>query len=73
MLKAVRDIGIKSDKIFQRFFKQRAKLEREIGASCINGVFLDELDPKAGNNQSEILEDCSLFCQLVLNETEVKE
>lgn len=60
-------------KDFPEVFEKRAKLEREIGASCINGVFLDELDPNAGRNQTEILEDCSLICQLIINETEVEE
>lgn len=54
-------------KDFPEVFEKRAKLEREIGASCINGVFLDELDPNAGKNQTEILEDCSLFCQMIFN------
>lgn len=58
---------------FPEVFKKRARLEREIGASCINGVFLDELDPNSGNDQTEILEDCSLFCQFILSETEVEE
>ena len=58
---------------FPEVFKKRAELEREVGASCINGIFLDELDPDAGRNQTEILEDCSLFCQLILNDTEVEE
>ena len=60
-------------KDFPEVFDKRAKLEREIGASCINGVFLDELDPDAGRNQVEILEECSLLCQLVLNTQEVEE
>lgn len=53
-------------KDFPDVFVKRAKLEREIGASCINGVFLDELDPDAGRKESEILEECSLFCRGVL-------
>ena len=50
---------------FPEVFNSRAKLEREIGASCKNGVFLDELDPKRGRKQKIILEDCGIFCQLM--------
>lgn len=53
-------------KDFPDIFEKRAKLEREIGASCINGVYLDELDPNAGKKEGEILEECSLFCRDVL-------
>lgn len=40
-------------KDFPDVFERRAKLEREIGHSCIKGVFLDELDPNRGR-----MEDC---------------
>lgn len=30
---------------FPEVFERRARQEREIGHSCIKGVFLDELDP----------------------------
>jgi len=33
---------------FPDIFKKMSELEREIGASCINGTFLDELKPKRG-------------------------
>lgn len=49
-------------KDFPDVFRSRAKLEREIGHSCIKGVFLDELDPEAGNLQEEIQMQCSLAC-----------
>ena len=49
-------------------FEDRAKMEREIGHSILhdeNGmIFLDELDPNAGRMSDEILEDCSIFCQM---------
>ena len=48
---------------FPEVFKEMAELEREIGRSCIKGVFLDELDPKAGRHQSLELPECGLFCQ----------
>ena len=49
---------------FPEVFESRAKLERLIGASCINGVYLDELDPQRGRFEDEIQEDCSIMCQL---------
>ena len=50
---------------FPKVFEQRAKMEREIGASCINGVYLDELDPSRGRHESPVVEDCGIFCQLL--------
>lgn len=50
---------------FPEVFKRRAKQEREIGHSCINGVFLDELDPNRGNINTEVMEDCTIACQLL--------
>ena len=47
-------------------FQARARLEREVGSSCINGVFLDELDPSAGRMSDEILPECGIFCELAL-------
>lgn len=46
---------------FPEAFGRMAKLEREIGHSCINGVFLDELDPRTGRMSDEI------FCMLALD------
>lgn len=51
---------------FPEVFESRAKLEREIGHSCINGVFLDELDPERGRIEDEIMQDCNIFCQVAL-------
>ena len=51
-------------KDFPDVFKARAELEREIGHSCMNGVFLDELDPNRGRLEEEIMEDCSIMCYL---------
>ena len=50
---------------FPDVFARRAKQEREIGHSCINGVFLDELDPDRGNINTEVMEDCTIACQLL--------
>lgn len=54
-------------KDFPEVFKRRAALEREIGNSCINGCFLDELDPDAGRN-NVIMPECSVFCYLAEQE-----
>ena len=51
-------------KDFPEVFEARAKLEREIGASCIKGVFLDELDPDRGKLEEEVMEDCNIICQI---------
>lgn len=53
-------------KDFPDVFKARAELEREIGGSCINGVYLDELDPDAGRMSKEVMEDCSILCYLAI-------
>ena len=50
---------------FPEVFARRAKQEREIGHSCINGVFLDELDPTRGNINDEVMEDCTIAGQLL--------
>jgi hypothetical protein len=49
---------------FPQVFAARAKLEREIGASCINGVFLDELDPQSGRHEGPIVDECGLLCEM---------
>lgn len=46
-------------------FDRMAKLERTIGASCINGVFLDELDPTRGRHESLKLPSCGFLCEPV--------
>ena len=51
-------------KDFPAVFKQRAEMERKVGASCINGTFLDELDPSAGRMEKPIVEECGIFCIL---------
>lgn len=47
---------------FPAVFYRRAKQERMIGHSCINGVFLDELNPKEGRYGSVVIPDCSFMC-----------
>jgi 3'-phosphoadenosine 5'-phosphosulfate sulfotransferase (PAPS reductase)/FAD synthetase len=52
---------------FPDVFNSRAKLERTIGHSCLKDddglIFLDELDPTRGRHETEIMEDCGLFCE----------
>lgn len=57
---------------FPEVFADRAKMEREIGHSILhneNGmIFLDELAPNAGHMNEEIMEDCSIFCQIAVDD-----
>ena len=46
---------------FPDVFARRAAQERNIGHSCLGDVFLDELDPAAGNYAAEEIA-CSLDC-----------
>ncbi len=57
---------------FPEVFESRAKLERDIGYSILKECYLDELDPNRGRMSEEIMEDCSIFCYLSLNESEVQ-
>ena len=56
-------------KDFPEVFEKRAKLERDIGATCIKGIYLDELEEDRGSTK-EILPECSLMCELVEGKTE---
>lgn len=49
---------------FPDVFEKRAQLEREIGHSCLNGTYLDELDPDRGRINDEISQDCGVICYL---------
>lgn len=57
---------------FPEVFAERAKQERQVGHSClkekINNVsvplFLDELDPNRGDIETEVMDECSIYCQL---------
>jgi len=48
---------------FPDVFKMRSEMEKKIGASCIKGIFLDELDPKAGRMAKPIVGECGIFCE----------
>ena len=50
---------------FPEVFDARARLERRIGASCINGTFLDELDPMQGRDKPPICDDCGIMCEIM--------
>jgi 3'-phosphoadenosine 5'-phosphosulfate sulfotransferase (PAPS reductase)/FAD synthetase len=50
---------------FPTVFASRARLERIVGGSCINGVYLDELDPKRGRDKPPICDDCGIFCEIM--------
>jgi len=50
---------------FPEVFKSRARMERIIQASCINGVYLDELEPDKGRHTKPIVDDCGIFCELM--------
>lgn len=52
-------------KEFPDIFRQRSEMERKVGHSCINGTFLDELDPDAGREEPMIIDDCGILCELI--------
>lgn len=49
---------------FPEVFKARAELEREVGGSCIKGIYLDELEPDRGRLEEKVMEECNIICQL---------
>jgi hypothetical protein len=53
---------------FPDVFQRMAALEREVGHSCLNGIYLDELQPDRGRIEEEVMEECSIMCHLALNE-----
>jgi hypothetical protein len=52
-------------KDFPGVFKSRAELERIIGASCINGMFLDELPERFDGKAKPVCDDCGIFCEIM--------
>ena len=50
---------------FPEVFARRAAMERAAGASCINGVFLDELEPGRGRHEPPIVDDCGILCEVM--------
>lgn len=53
---------------FPDVFAKRAAMERVIGGSCINGTFLDELDPEAGRDAGPIVPECGAMCEILSND-----
>ncbi len=51
-------------KHFPARFKEMAALEREIGATCIKGIYLDELDPERGRFEDEVMGECGILCEI---------
>jgi 3'-phosphoadenosine 5'-phosphosulfate sulfotransferase (PAPS reductase)/FAD synthetase len=51
---------------FPEVFTERAKIEREIGRSCLKGIFLDELDPQRGRLEMEIMPECGIMCERMI-------
>lgn len=51
---------------FPDVFKRRAEQERIVGGSCINGIYLDELEPNRGHILKEIMPDCGIACELLI-------
>ena len=55
-------------KDFPRVFESRALMERDIGYSCIPGVFLDTLGKNMGRKSKEIDMSCMLYCEATFRE-----
>ena len=49
---------------FPATFNRMAKLERKINHSCLNGKFLDELNPNEGRYAKEIMPSCGMICDV---------
>ena len=50
-------------KDFPDSFERMAKIEREVGHSCIKNKFLDELNPDAGRDVKSFDMSCDFVCQ----------
>jgi len=50
---------------FPEVFAARAAMERKVGHSCINGTYLDELDPDRGRHTPPIVPDCGILCEVM--------
>ena len=49
---------------FPTYFLRMCELEREVGRTCIKGVFLDELDSNEGRDSKIVLPDCGSICEI---------
>jgi hypothetical protein len=50
---------------FPEVFLSRSIMERKIKATCIKGVYLDELDPERGRHKPPIVDECGIFCETI--------
>lgn len=50
--------------LFPDYFNRMALLERKVGYSCINGTFLDELNPETGRMSPIIVPNCGNICEV---------
>lgn len=48
---------------FPETFNRMSEQEETLGASCINGTFLKDLDPTSGRHKSIELPECGLTCE----------
>ena len=48
---------------FPDVFAARAAMERRVGGTCLNGTYLDELDPNAGRDEGPIVPECGAMCE----------
>ena len=55
----------------EKVFESRAKMERDLGHTIINGIYLDELEPDRGRNKV-IMESCSLLCEEIISNEPVQ-
>jgi hypothetical protein len=53
---------------FPEVFAKRAAMERTIGGTCINGTYLDELDPEAGRDVGPVVPECGAMCEILSND-----
>ena len=51
---------------FPEVFQTRAKMERDIGHSILKDCFLDELPLGKGRMSEEVMDECSILCQLAI-------
>lgn len=53
---------------FPERFKEMAEIEREIDATCLSDetgrIFLDELDPRRGEQKQHAIPSCSIICEI---------
>ena len=50
---------------FPEVFTQRAELERKVQATCIKGVYLDQLDPEKGRKEKMVMGECGVMCEVL--------